>query len=42
MGEMHRRLQEAAIGVSGREENALSPTTQKTDNDNEIQKIISI
>ena len=41
MGEMHRRLQEAAIGVSGREENSLSPTTQKNDNDNAIRKIVN-
>lgn len=41
MGEMHRGLQEAAIGVSGREENSLSPPTQKNDNDNAIRKIIN-
>lgn len=41
MGEINRRLQEAAIGVSRREEDTVSPTTQENDNDNAIRKIIN-
>ena len=41
MGEMRRRLQEAAMGVSAQGEKPLDPKTQKNDKENAIRKIIN-
>ena len=41
VGEIRRRLQEAAMGVSGQREQSLSPKTQKDDDDNAILKRIN-
>lgn len=39
MGEIIRRLQEAAIDVSGRGEKSLSPTAQKSKNENAVRNM---
>ena len=40
MGKIRRRLQEAAMGVSGQGNKYISPKTQLNGKDNEIRKII--